>query len=104
MKKYGIQNVRGGSFTSPVLQISEINIVQKMLKTATGKSYYCKYLLPEYYPENHYKNWSKEEDQIIIDEWKKHKSIDKIAKLLKRSNNAVYARLFDKLGDVINGK
>ena len=99
MRKCGIQNVRGGSFTSPVLQMSEINIVQKMLRTATGKSYYCKYLLPNDYPENHYKNWTKEEDNIIIEEWKKHNSIDKIAKLLKRSNNAIYARLFDKLID-----
>lgn len=99
MGKHGIQNVRGGSFTNPVLHFSEINVIQKMLKTATGKSQYCKYLLPEHYPENHYKNWTKEEDNIMIKEWKQHKSIDKIATLLKRSNNAIHTRMFDKLFD-----
>jgi hypothetical protein len=41
MKKYGIDNVRGGSFCKLKLSDSEIKHIQKMINSATSKCYNC---------------------------------------------------------------
>lgn len=54
MNKFGIDNVRGGSFTKPILPFAEINVILKMIKTANNNQY-----------RNHYKKWSSDEDNIL---------------------------------------
>ncbi len=41
MAKYGIENVRGGSFSSMILSKEEINVIDKMIIGATDKCYKC---------------------------------------------------------------
>lgn len=41
MKKYGIENVRGGSFTQIILPNDEITVINKMLNNADNKCYRC---------------------------------------------------------------
>lgn len=41
MAKYGIDNVRGGSFSQLILNNYEKNIINKMIATAENKCYIC---------------------------------------------------------------
>lgn len=41
MVKYGIENVRGGSFCSVVLSNSDINTIRKMIKSSADLCYNC---------------------------------------------------------------
>lgn len=41
MKKYGIDNVRGGSYSSPILSKEEIRLIDKMIKTSNDRCYIC---------------------------------------------------------------
>ena len=41
MKKYGIDNVRGGSFSNIQLSNCEISIINKMINTAEDKCFIC---------------------------------------------------------------
>ncbi len=41
MSKYGIANVRGGSFSSMKLDIHTINLINRMIDGATGRCFRC---------------------------------------------------------------
>ena len=41
MKKYGIDNVRGGSFSNIQLSNCEMSIINKMINTAEDKCFIC---------------------------------------------------------------
>lgn len=41
MAKYGIENVRGGSFVRIDLDSSEVNVILKMLNSSENKCFYC---------------------------------------------------------------
>jgi len=41
MKRYGINNVRGGSYSSPNLPEEEIRLINKMIKTSNDRCYIC---------------------------------------------------------------
>ena len=41
MEKFGIANVRGGSFSTLYLDLSTINFIRKLLNTANDKCFFC---------------------------------------------------------------
>ncbi len=41
MNKYGIENVRGGSFCETTLSVSSITIIKKMITSSTNKCFTC---------------------------------------------------------------
>ena len=101
MERHGIDNVRGGSFSSPNLYPSTIRFISRMLANATGKSYHCKpelHFNPKFndsnqnFPENHFKIWTKEDKKTLKEETEKGTSVEEIAKMLKRSIRAIRMR------------
>ena len=65
MDKYGINNVRGGSFVSLKLKKTEIEILKKMSTSTTNKCFICQ-------KEGHFardcpENWTTDEDWISDD-------------------------------------
>ena len=99
MARYGIENVRGGSFANPKLFPSQLWVISRMLATATGKSFHCSptfHFNPDNkktFPENHYKSWTPEEKGKLNEEVNKGSTIDEIAQILKRTSRAIKMRL-----------
>ena len=103
MKKYGIDNVRGGSFSNIELSSHDIKIIDKMITSSSDKCFKCKQnghfakYCPESYKHtgniNSYKPWTVEEDQQLANELDSGLSIKFISDKHKRTINAIKSRV-----------
>lgn len=100
MSKYGIDNVRGGSFCKMKLSRSEINFIIKMINNATNRCFFC-FSLKHYCYECEY-NKILDYKMIsiknkLIDWCQKYDSLStgivtchKLIKLLKKVNTTIF--------------
>ena len=92
MFKHGIDNVRGGSFCSIILQTEEIKVITKMINNANDKCFKC-------YSESHFCTKCPYEkishDMLIL----KHTIINKCRDSDKRCQNEIE---IDELRIILN--
>jgi len=100
MASHGVNNVRGGSFVTMQLESFQLKTIEKMITNANGNCFFCNQ--PGHFasncpdrgvrPLNYHKKWSRKEEQQLLDYFKGGLLYGEIAKLLGRTDYAVYCR------------
>lgn len=93
MKKYGVENVRGGSFCRVMLTSSEKNIIQQLLRGSDDACFKCG-------ERGHfardciaYEPWSHQEDEQLREEHGRGMSVVEMSEVHRRSQGAIRSRL-----------
>ena len=104
MLRYGINNVRGGSYVLEKLSIETISFLEREMNHAAkvclrcgSKDHYIKdcsnMKIDNWIKHNKGKRWSIEDDRRLIEMFNSKKTIPEIASFFKRTNYAIECRL-----------
>lgn len=95
MEKYGIDNVRGGSFVRLVLSGYEKKSIQQMIYGNTDNCFRCGNSghFAKECPSQSYTPWSVEEDEQLREEMREGLSVKEMSERHKRTPGAIRARM-----------
>jgi predicted GIY-YIG superfamily endonuclease len=96
MKKYGVENVRGGSFCRVTLTSSEKNTIQQMLRGSDDVCFKCGrsgHFVKDCKETHAYEPWSHEEDEQLREEQECGMSVVEMSEIHRRSQSAIRSRL-----------
>jgi len=102
MSEYGIDNVRGGTFSRIVLPQSDLDAIERMMRGANDLCFNCGQpghfvsqcpLINNSSPINAGEPWSHEEDERLVFELDRGMSINEICEAHGRSKGAITSRI-----------
>lgn len=96
MEKYGIDNVRGGTFCRINLTVHEKNTITQMIHGNTNRCFRCGqhgHFIAECSLSSAYEPWSHEEDEQLKEEMKKGMSVKEMSEKHGRTPGAIRSRM-----------
>lgn len=97
MEKYGVDNVRGGTFCRITLTVSEKNTIRQMLHGNADRCFRCgeqgHFVTDCSHHTNSYEPWSHEEDERLKEEMREGMSVREMSEKHGRTPGAIRSRM-----------